>query len=200
MFPMSMSYWSDPVYLGHYPEDLLEEFGDMIPKFTDEQWALVSAPLDFYGTNIYYLAGHEAEDGTYPDNRFIGCPHNALNWPITPEAMYWAPVYLYRRYGLPVMITENGMSEHDWVSLDGKVHDTYRIDFTHRYLRELSRAADEVPLIGYMHWSVMDNYEWAEGYDERFGLIYVDYRTQERVIKDSAYWYKQIMESNGETL
>ena len=200
MFPMSMSYWSDPVYLGHYPEDLLEEFGDMIPKFTDEQWALVSAPLDFYGTNIYYLAGHEAEDGTYPDNRFIGCPHNALNWPITPEAMYWAPVYLYRRYGLPVMITENGMSEHDWVSLDGKVHDTYRIDFTHRYLRELSRAADEVPLIGYMHWSVMDNYEWAEGYDERFGLIYVDYRTQERIIKDSAYWYKEVMESNGKDL
>ncbi len=199
-FPFSMSYWSDVVYLGHYPEDMVEEFGDQLPQFTDEEWAMISAPLDFYGVNIYYYKGYPSADGGYDTNWYQGRPHTALNWPVTPEAMYWVPKFMYKRYGLPVMITENGLSEHDWVCLDGKVHDSYRIDFTHRYLRELSRAADEVPVIGYMHWSVMDNYEWAEGFDERFGLIYVDYQTQERTIKDSGYWYKGVIEANGENL
>ena len=98
------------------------------------------------------------------------------------------------------MITENGMSEHDWVCLDGKVHYSYRIDFTHRSLKEFKKAAGEVPVIGYMHWSIFDNFEWAQGYDERFGLIYVDYRTQERIIKDSGMWYKGVIESNGENI
>ncbi len=199
-FAYSMSYWSDPVYLGHYPEDLVKEFGDLIPEFTDEEWALVSAPLDFYGVNIYYHAGHEVDESGYSDNWYKGCPHTAIGWPVTPTTMYWSPIFLYRRYGLPVMITENGMSEHDWISLDGKVHDNYRIDFTHRYLKELSKAADEVPVIGYMLWSFIDNYEWASGYDERFGLVYVDYQTQERTVKDSGEWYKGVIESNGQNL
>lgn len=199
-FVFSMSYWSDVIYLGHYPEDLVKEFGDMIPEFTDEEWAMISAPLDFYGVNIYYHKGYPETSTSYATNWSKGCAHTALNWPVTPEVMYWVPKFLYKRYGLPVMVTENGLSEHDWVCLDGKVHDSYRIDFTHRYLRELSRAAEEVPVIGYMHWSVMDNYEWAEGFDERFGLIYVDYNTQERIIKDSGRWYKTVIESNGEVL
>ncbi|SCW52635.1 beta-glucosidase [Ruminococcaceae bacterium YRB3002] len=199
-FAYSMSYWFDPVYLGHYPEDLVAKYGDMIPPFTDDEWKMISAPLDFCGFNLYYLASHNDPNGGYSDVWYTGRPHTALNWPVTPEALYWAPKYLYRRYGLPVMVTENGMSEHDWICLDGKVHDTYRIDFTHRYLKELMRAADDVPVIGYMHWSVLDNFEWAEGYDERFGLIYVDYRTQERTIKDSALWYKEVMATNGANL
>ena len=199
-FAFSMSYWSDPIYLGHYPEDLVAKYGDLIPEFTEEEWALVSAPLDFYGVNIYYHNGGQELKNGYLSNWYQGCPHTAINWPVTPSTMYWAPKFLYKRYGLPVMITENGMSEHDWVCLDGKVHDSYRIDFTHRYLKELSRAADEMPIIGYMHWSVMDNFEWAEGYDERFGLIYVDYQTQERTIKDSGEWYRSVIESNGENL
>ena len=199
-FAYSMSYWSDPVYLGRYPEDLVEKYGDLIPEFTDEQWALVSAPLDFYGYNVYYLASHPVEGSDYSDIDYMGRPHTALNWPVTPDAAYWSTKFLYRRYGLPIMITENGMSEHDWVCLDGKVHDSYRIDFTHRYLKDFKKAAGEVPVIGYMHWSIFDNFEWAQGYDERFGLIYVDYRTQERIIKDSGMWYKGVIESNGENI
>ena len=136
-FAYSMSYWSDPVYLGHYPEDLVEQFGDMIPKFTDEEWALISAPLDFYGYNVYYHGGRAVPGSSYEDNRYQGCPHTAIGWPVTPTTMYWSTVFLYKRYGLPILVTENGMSEHDWVCLDGCVHDTYRIDFTHRYLLEL---------------------------------------------------------------
>ena len=99
------------------------------------------------------------------------------------------------------MITENGMSCHDAVSLDGQVHDPNRIDFTHRYLRELKRAAaDGVDILGYMHWTLMDNFEWALGYTQRFGLIYVDFETQRRIPKDSFGWYRRVIQSNGEEL
>ena len=107
----------------------------------------------------------------------------------------------YERYHLPVMITENRMANVDFPMLDGKVHDPQRIDFIHRYLLALKRAADEgIPVIGYQYWSIMDNFEWAEGYDKRFGLIYVDYRTGERKLKDSAYYYADVIRENGENL
>ena len=94
--------------------------------------------------------------------------------------------FYYERYGKPIIITENGMSNVDWVSLEGKVNDPQRIDFTNRYLRELHKAGkDGVDIQGYFHWSLMDNFEWAQGYLERFGLIYVDFETGERIIKET---------------
>jgi beta-glucosidase len=99
------------------------------------------------------------------------------------------------------VITENGLSCRDWVSVDGKVHDAARIDFTTRYLRELHRAiAEGVDVRGYFHWSILDNFEWAEGYKQRFGLVFVDYPTQQRIIKDSGYWYRDVIASNGAVL
>jgi beta-glucosidase len=99
------------------------------------------------------------------------------------------------------MITENGLSNIDWVALDGKVHDPQRIDFLNRYLLELQRASkDGVDIRGYFQWSLTDNFEWAQGYHERFGLIHVDFETQQRTLKDSAYWYKDVIASNGEKL
>lgn len=90
------------------------------------------------------------------------------------------------------------MSNVDWVAVDGKVHDPQRIDFTNRYLRELQKAGEDgVDIQGYFHWSLMDNFEWAQGYLERFGLIYVDFETGERIIKDSAYWYKKSSRQRG---
>jgi beta-glucosidase len=100
-----------------------------------------------------------------------------------------------------VVITENGVSCTDWVSLDGAVHDPQRIDFTARYLQQLYRAIeDSVPVEGYFHWSLMDNFEWSEGYKERLGLIHVTMSTQERLWKDSAHWYKQVVQTNGAAL
>lgn len=108
---------------------------------------------------------------------------------------------MYERYHTPILVTENGMAGMDWVSLDGKVHDMQRVDFLHRYLLQLKRASDEgVPVIGYMCWSVMDNLEWSHGFNKRFGLIFVDYRTLERTIKDSGYWYGDVIKSNGANL
>ena len=101
-------------------------------------------------------------------------------------------------YKTPIYITENGMSCHDVVSLDGKVHDPNRIDFLARYLDELKKAATVADIRGYFQWSLMDNFEWSKGYSERFGLIYIDYQTQQRILKDSAYWYKDYIKNNGE--
>lgn len=86
------------------------------------------------------------------------------------------------------------------VSLDGAVHDPNRIDFLARYLGQLKRAAGEIDLRGYFQWSLMDNFEWEKGYSERFGLIYVDHRTQKRILKDSAHWYREVIRANGEAL
>ena len=200
-FAFSLSYWSDPVYLGRYPQELYDDFGELVPEFTEDEWKLVTEPLDFYGTNIYYAQDGNVSPEEYPRTRYQGSPETHIGWPLTPEVMYWSSKFLYERYKKPIMITENGMAEHDWVALDGKVHDTYRIDYTHRYLREYKRAfEDGIPLLGYFHWSLLDNYEWNLGYTQRFGLVYVDYTTLKRTIKDSAYWYRDVIAANGENL
>jgi beta-glucosidase len=96
------------------------------------------------------------------------------------------------------MITENGFAGLDWVALDGAVHDPQRIDFTRRYLIELARAIDDgVDVRGYFHWSLMDNFEWADGYRQRFGLIHIDYKTLRRTPKSSARWYANVIRTNG---
>ena len=93
------------------------------------------------------------------------------------------------------------MANTDWVAEDGAVHAPQRIDYPRRYLKALRRAAaDGVDLRGYFHWTLMDNFEWAEGFRQRFGLVYVDFTTQQRVPKDSAYWYRQVIASNGASL
>ena len=124
-----------------------------------------------------------------------------MAWTITPKSLYWGPRFFYERYKLPVVVTENGMADCDWVHIDGKVHDPQRIDFLRSYLRELGRVIkDGVPVLGYMQWSIMDNFEWAFGYKQRFGLVYVDYPTGKRILKDSALWYKKVIACNGSNL
>ena len=123
---------------------------------------------------------------------------SSLGWVIDERCMYWNVRFIHERYGLPIMITENGLAANDTVSTDGKVHDPQRADFIRRYLSQLARAIKEgIPVLGYQHWALLDNFEWAEGYDPRFGLVYVDYATQERIVKDAAWEYKKIIESNG---
>lgn len=190
----NVSWWSDPVILGKYPEESLKLYKDYLPEITDEDMKLISQPLDFYGQNIYN--GKEIKAGETV-KRPEGSPKTAIQWPVTPECLHWGPLFLYERYKLPIYITENGMSAHDWVSLDGKVHDPNRIDFLERYLCELEKAADDGACIdGYFLWSFMDNFEWSRGYTERFGIVYTDYKTQKRIPKDSAYWYKDWIEKH----
>ncbi len=198
----NVSWWSDPVLLGHYPEEGLRRYEKYLPKITEEDMKLIAEPIDVYGQNIYNgRCVRMGMDGKPEDvRRCEGFPKTAIDWPVTPEALYWGPKFLYERYQKPIYITENGLSCHDVLSIDGKVHDPNRIDFLARYLHELKRAAGEIDLRGYFQWSLMDNFEWAKGYSERFGLIYVDFKTQERILKDSAYWYRNMIQNNGEKL
>lgn len=197
------TWFADPVCLGHYPEDGLEFFGDDAPTPRPGDMDLIRQPLDFFGVNIYSGArvspGADGEPVVVPPA--AGYAQNTLRWAVVPEALYWGPRFLWERYRLPIVITENGMCNLDWVDLDGRVRDPQRIDFTRRYLLQLARAhAEGVDVRGYFHWSIMDNFEWAEGYKERFGLIHVDYQTQVRTLKDSAYWYRDVIGSNGASL
>ena len=198
-FLWSIAWWCDPVFLGQYPADAMEMYKEYLPEITEEDMKLISQPIDFYGQNVYNGKAVKAGADGKPEfvERKPGFPKTAIQWPVTPEALRWGPKFLYERYKVPICITENGMSCHDAVSLDGKVHDPNRIDFLHRYLLELEKATDEgVPVEAYFLWSFMDNFEWICGYAERFGLVYVDFETQERIPKDSAYWYKEWIEKH----
>jgi beta-glucosidase len=193
----------DPVLLGHYPEDGLKLFDDAVPQIREGDMETICQPLDFLGVNIYRGEKVRAGEEGQPEDVELPTGHaqTAFYWPVTPEALYWGPKFLWERYKLPIVITENGMANVDWVSLDGKVHDPQRIDFLNRCLLELQKACnDGINLRGYFLWSIMDNFEWAEGYRQRFGIIYVDYPTQKRILKDSAYWYKEVIVSNGGVL
>ncbi|MGD9155064.1 MAG: GH1 family beta-glucosidase [Bacillota bacterium] len=201
--PDAEGLWADPAYLGSYPEELYRLFGADMPSVGAEDWRTIAQPLDFIGLNIY--VGEKVQAGSdgapTPVALPAGCPRTAFDWPVVPEALYWGPRFYYERYRRPVLISENGLSNPDWVGSDGRVHDPQRIDFTRRYLCELKKAvADGVDVGGYFHWSLMDNFEWAEGYRQRFGLAYVDFATQRRTIKDSGYWYRDVIRSNGEEL
>lgn len=209
----------DAVILGKTPDFL--QIG--IPEWNDCDELCPS--IDFLGINVYN--GHEVhairtdnapdnlsildtkdftETSTHPitagfTERFSGFPRTALKWPITPEVMNYGIQFLYERYQLPIIICENGLSCNDIVSLDGSVHDPNRIDFLTRHLIELGKAIESgADVKGYMHWSFTDNFEWHSGYDERFGIVYVDYPTLKRKPKDSFWWYKELIEEHKNKL
>jgi beta-glucosidase len=197
------SWWLDPIFFGRYPEDGWASFGRAAPAVKPGDMETIHQPLDFLGVNIYQgILVRQGADGRPERPAFpTGIPLTAFKWNVTPEALYWGPRFLYERYRAPIVVTENGMSGTDWISLDGQVHDPQRIDYTQRYLLAYEQAiADGVNARGYFHWTFCDNFEWAEGVKERFGLVYVDFLTQRRILKDSAHWFRQVIASNGACL
>ena len=199
----NVSWFSDPVFLGKYPEEGLEKYKEFLPEITEEDMKLIHQPLDFMGQNIYngYCVRRGADGKIEYMSREPGYPRTAIDWPITPKALYYGIKFLYERYGLPIYITENGMSCHDVISADGQVHDNDRISFLDAYIGNMQQAMEEgAEVAGYFLWTFLDNFEWAEGYKQRFGIIYVDYATQRRVVKDSAFWYQRLIESKGAIL
>lgn len=172
--------------IGHYEELPFVKKGDI---------ELIHQPIDYLGINVYN--GHEINAAGYI-NKKPGWPRTALGWPVTPGVMNYGIRYLYERYNLPIYIFEDGLACNDIISLDGKVHDSNRIDFLTRYLTDLEKAYKAgVPILGYFHWSFTDNFEWHSGYDPRFGLVFVDYETQQRIPKDSAYWYSDLIKKSS---
>lgn len=196
----NVAWWNDPVYLGQYPKEGLEALAAYLPEITSEDMELIHQPLDFIGMNIYNGQMVSADDQTSwkLEERYIGFPQTGMKWPITPEVLYWAPKFLCERYKKPIYITENGLASPDMIAADGKIHDENRIAFLDQYLHYYRKASDEdIPVAGYFVWSLMDNFEWAFGYTERFGIVYVDYTSQERTIKESGKWYKKVIISDN---
>jgi beta-glucosidase len=189
----------DPVFKGQYPESLLAALGEKMPDIEDGDLSVISQKLDWWGLN-YYTPMRVADDATegaeFPATvpaPFVNEDKTDIGWEIFPSAMTDLVTELYRRYDLPDMyITENGAAYNMGV-VDGEVDDQPRLDY---YAAHLSAAADLVrdglPLKGYFAWSLMDNFEWAEGYRMRFGLVHVDYDSQVRTVKKSGKWYRDL--------
>ena len=164
----------------------------MSNKVTNE----IATKLDFFAINNYSPAVNYLSKGEEAKNIRKDAVGNEING----KGLYWILKFAYERYKLPIFISENGFSSEDKIT-DGKVHASLRIDYLKEYLSNVEKAIDEgVPVFGYSYWSFMDNFEWAEGYKPRFGLVYVNFETQERTLKDSAYFYKDVIATNGENI
>ena len=198
------AWFSDPVCLGRYPEDALKRLGKHLPEGWEQDMQLIHQKLDYYCQNFYNGGFYRAADNDEGFERVeypAGWARTTMGWPVMPDCLYWGTRFLYERYGLPIIITENGMAAPDAVDQQGKVHDPNRVEYIRRYLTSLKRAVSEgVPVKGYFYWSFLDNFEWGWGYTQRFGLTYVNYQTLERIPKDSCLYYKHIMQTNGEDL
>ena len=204
-FDLSHEYWAmsfgvflDALVFKRYDDSATPAVRQFVDSIPETDWSLMETP-EFIGMNIYNA--RPVDDRGRIVREPVGFTRTATDWPVTPEALYYGPVNIYRRYHLPIWITEDGLSNHDMVFSDGRVHDAKRIEFLYRYLNCLGRAVGEgVPVRAYLHWSFLDNFEWSDGYDQRFGIVYVDYATLERTPKDSAYWYAKVIKTNGDSL
>jgi beta-glucosidase len=188
---------------GKYTDWYLKQAGADAPKFTAEDLKVISSPLDFVGINVYtpqFVRASDAEPGFIHVPHPKSFPHAPSPWLfVAPEALYWGPRHVAKLWGAKeIYITENGCSSSDEPAADGKVYDTDRVTYLRGYLTQLRRAtAEGVPVRGYFLWSLMDNFEWADGYTNRFGIHYVDYKTQKRTPKLSADFYREVIARNA---
>jgi len=189
---------------GKYTDGFLAYAGKNAPKYPAEDLSIISSPVDFVGLNVYtpnhYVAAADNASGFALMPFPAAFPKMDSNWlKIGPEAMYWAPRHVAKLWGVKsIYITENGTSAKDDPAADGNVYDVDRIMYLRNYLTHLQRATSEgIPVLGYFLWSLMDNFEWSDGYEKRFGLYRVDFNTQVRTPKLSASFYREIIERNA---
>jgi len=191
----------DPIYHGGYPERDLEFYGADAPPIAAGDMETIHQRPDFFALNYYFARyARMGPDGVpqFDPGPIPAGKRSAMGWTMLEEGLYWKARFAWERYQVPLFITENGMANLDWVALDGQVHDPQRIDFLRRHIGALGRACqDGVAVEGYLTWSFLDNFEWAEGYEKRFGLVYVDFDSQRRILKDSALWYQTVIARNG---
>jgi len=190
-------WYLDPLFKGSYPADMVALFGDAVPEICPGDMEQISVPIDYLGINFYrrsvIAAGSEVPPVNY---RRVSPPgeYTAMGWEVSPQGIYDILKYVHDHYRVPKLyITENGAAFPDEVGADGQIHDDARVRYLEQHFIQLTRALqDGIPLCGYFAWSLLDNFEWAYGYGKRFGLIYVDYATQQRTIKSSGYFLAQV--------
>jgi beta-glucosidase len=185
-------WYTDALFLGRYPEEVLSDLGADMPHIEPGDLAAIAQPLDYLGVNYYSRAVCSAK-GPF-DVKTSGLPLTDMGWEIYPVGLTKLLQTLHREYTLPpVWITENGAAFPDVVD-HGAVHDAARVDYLRTHIAAVADAvAAGVPVAGYMVWSLMDNFEWSSGYAKRFGIVHIDYDTQQRTLKDSAHWYRGLM-------
>jgi beta-glucosidase len=185
-----------PLFQAAYPPAAWQALGPNVPDVHPGDMALIAQRLDFLGVNSY--SRRLVQDG-----RFVqpvpGSEYTEMGWEVHAPALRRLLNHLKRDYAIPPLyITENGAAFPDEVGPDGQVHDPRRLNYVREHLTQARLAMDDgVDLRGYFVWSLLDNFEWAHGYSKRFGLTYVDYATQQRIIKDSGKWYAQVIAHNG---
>ena len=188
-------WYADPVFKGSYPQDIVEGFGKEVPIHAGDMQS-ISAPLDFLGINFYTRQTVTLEESAKPlpyrPVMVDGVERTAMGWEVHPESLTNIIMRVHRDYApKEIYITENGSAWDDSV-INDKVDDPHRVSYLERHLDAMLAAkAQGAPVNGYFAWSLMDNFEWAFGYSKRFGIVYVDYETQKRIPKSSAYYYRE---------
>lgn len=197
------AWYFGPLYKGKYPERIWRERKNDVPNIDDKDMEIISTPTDFLGLNIYrgdvVEADHTAFKGfkeiSYPKEH----PKTAMGWDINPDCIYYGARTVAEEYNVKkIFVSENGCSFEDKVSAEGRVHDERRINYLKDHFLSVHRAISEgIDVAGYFVWSLMDNFEWTYGYSKRFGIVYIDYKSQKRILKDSAFWYRNVIKQNG---
>jgi len=203
----------DPLFRGEYPEDIFSYYGERgadLSFVREGDLQKISVPIDFLGINYYFK--HTVREAPVEEGKSIPfadlgarpvVPHagekTAMGWPVEPGGLTEMLVRIKDEYAdVPIYVTENGRAVHDYIDPEGVVDDEERISYLDRHFRAAHEAMEQgVDLRGYMVWSFLDNFEWAEGYSKRFGIVFVEYGTQQRVLKSSARWYSEVIKRNG---
>lgn len=198
-FAADVGWYLDPVLKGAYPEEIFQIYKkhNLAPEMEAKDLDVISTAIDFLGINYYHrrILGAGNPDSIFNYKSYPSVYEKTrMGWEIYPEGIYDLLVYLNKTYGdLPLFITENGACFDDQL-VEGEVHDHQRTKYLQDHFVQCHRAIEAgVPLKGFYVWSLMDNFEWAYGYDYRFGIVYVDYETQTRYLKDSAKWYREFL-------
>ena len=211
-----LGWFADPLYKGEYPKTMHERVGDRLPDFTKEDIDLIKGSCDYFGLNHYTtMYAENAEEKTvevdpHANGAIFEDEHvqlssdetwekTTMDWNVVPWGLKKLLHWIDERYDHPtIYVTENGAAFEDKV-VDGKVHDDKRINYLESYTSEVAKAIEDgIKINGYFVWSLLDNFEWALGYTQRFGLYYVNYKTLERIPKDSAAWYHNLIKKNLE--
>lgn len=210
-----LAWFADPIYRGQYPQSMIDRLGDRLPRFTEVEKEMLLGSSDFFGLNHYTTMLAADADGKLEKGSVYGngglsedqdvnlsvdpsWKKTTMQWSIVPWGCRKLLEWIDARYDGPdIVITENGCAFDDQLE-DGAVKDEGRLDYVKTYLAACHEAIENgVQLKGYFLWSLMDNFEWASGYEKRFGMCYIDFDTLERVPKDSAKWYRQVIAQNG---
>ena len=197
----------DPTLLGRYPDELREVFGASWPDWPEAEVEALKTPIDWLGLNYYTRAVVHADPAGWPVKaapvRQPGVIYTETGWELHPQSLTDTLLWMHRRYGgLPLHVTENGAAFYDPPSpVNGRVDDPLRVHYLHTHLQAVQAAIQQgADVRGYCAWSLLDNLEWAHGYSKRFGLVHVDFQTQQRTPKASARYYAQVIASQGSLL